>query len=242
MPIHRLVVAVALFLALPARAGDIAKLSLPFAGHDRTYYLSVPDGQAPAPLLLLLHGSGGNGLFMAQLWKDVGARQGIVLVAPNSFNTEEGWDLRKDGPDFIHAMVAAAAAAHPVDLKRLYVFGQSGGAVYSLTLGMLESEYFAAIAFHAGGWRSPAEYRAAALARRKIPISINVGDDDEYFSMKSIRDTDAVLDKAGFPVALNVLEGRKHSILDVPAGFNDGVWAFLSSHTLDGPPSFTEYH
>jgi poly(3-hydroxybutyrate) depolymerase len=239
----RLFLAFALLLAaLPARAGDIAKLSLAFAGRDRTYYLAAPDGQVPAPLLLLLHGSGGNGLFMAQLWKDVAARAGIVLVAPDSLDTEKGWDLRTDGPDYIHAVIAAAQAAHPVDPRRLYVFGQSGGAVYSLTLAMLESEYFAAVAFHAGGWRSAAEYRATAYARRRIPIAINVGDKDEYFPLKSVRDTDAVLEKAGFPVTLNVLEGRRHTIADVPADFNEGVWAFLSAHTLADAPRYTEYH
>lgn len=236
------IVLAVLLAAIPARAGGIVQASLSFQGQERTYFLDAPDAKAPAPLLLLLHGSGGNGLFMAQLWKDLGEREGVVLLAPNSRDTAKGWDLRNDGPAYIHDLIAAVAAAHPVDMRRLYVFGQSGGAVYALTLGMLESEYFAAIAFHAGGWRRPAEYRAAAYARRRIPVSIDVGDRDEYFSLASVRHTEAVLREAGFPVELNILEGRRHSLLDVPAGFNEGVWRFLGSHALEGAPRYAEYH
>jgi poly(3-hydroxybutyrate) depolymerase len=228
-------------LPAPASAGEIVRAGLTYGGHERTYYLDAPAGQAPAPLLVLLHGSGGNGQFMAGLWKDLAEREGVVLLAPDSLDTGKGWDLRDDGPDYIHALVTAVAVDHPIDFRRLYVFGQSGGAVYSLTLGMLESEYFAAIAFHGGGWRQPAEYRVAAYATRKIPISIHVGDRDEYFSLKSVRHTAAVLQDAGFPVEIDILDGRKHSILDVPPGFNDKVWAFLKSHALDGPARYAEY-
>ncbi len=81
---------------------------------------------------------------------------------------------------------------------------------------MLESEYFAAAAFHAGGWRRAAEYRAAAYDTRKIPISMWVGDRDEYFSLPSVRTTQRVLVEAGFPAELNILDGRRHSYLTCP--------------------------
>jgi poly(3-hydroxybutyrate) depolymerase len=239
------VTAILLFLALigPAAAGTISKNTVMFAGRERTYYLDVPDrGQSgPAPLVVLLHGSGGNGLFMAQRWQETAEREGIALLAPDSFHPDAGWDLHDDGPDYIHALIATVAATHPVDFKRLYVFGQSGGAVYTLTLAMLESEYFAAAAFHAGGWRRPAEYRVAGFATRKIPISMWVGDQDEYFSMPSVHTTEHVLVEAGFPAELNVLPGRRHSYKDVPADFHDRVWKFLNSHALDGPPRYAEY-
>ena len=239
------VAAILLFLALigPAAAGTISRDTATFAGRERTYYLDVPDRaqSGPAPLIVLLHGSGGNGLFMAQRWQETAEREGIVLLAPDSLHPDAGWDLHDDGPDYIHAVIATVAAAHPVDFKRLYVFGQSGGAVYTLTLAMLESEYFAAAAFHAGGWRRPAEYRVATFATRKIPISMWVGDQDEYFSMPSVRTTEHVLVEAGFPAELNVLPGRRHSYQDVPADFHDRVWKFLSSHALDGPAKYAEY-
>ncbi len=72
--------AILLFLALagPAAADEIARSTIAFEGRERTYYLDVPDRaqSGPVPLVVLLHGSGGNGLFMAQQWKDIAAREG----------------------------------------------------------------------------------------------------------------------------------------------------------------------
>jgi poly(3-hydroxybutyrate) depolymerase len=231
-----------LTFVVPAGAETIVKGSLSYAGHDRTYYLQLPDEvTAPAPLVVLLHGSGGNGLFMAEQWHDEAAAQGIILLAPDSLHQDAGWDLHEDGPGYIHALIAAVAAAHRIDFRRLYVFGQSGGAVYTLTLAMLESEYFAAAAFHAGGWRRPAEYKVIDFATRKIPIAMWVGDQDEYFSTASVHATQHVLTGAGFPAELHLLDGRRHSYKDVPGDFHDRVWAFLSSHVLDGAPRYVEY-
>ena len=232
---------VLVLLATPA-FGGIVKQSFTFQGQSRTYYLDVPDSaKGPAPLLVLLHGSGGNGAFIAELWKDPAEREGVILLAPDSARTDKGWDLHTDGPDYIHDAIAEVAATHPVDYRRLYVFGQSGGAVYALTLAMLESEYFAAIAFHAGGWRRPAEYAALNFAQRKIPIAFAVGDLDEYFPLASVKNTERLLTEAGFPAELTVLPGRHHSLKDVPDGYLDTVWNFLKGHALSDVPRYAEY-
>ena len=233
--------ALLLFMTLAARAETIVKGAIAYGGHERTFYLQAPGDTAPAPLVVLLHGSGGNGLFMAQQWHQEAETRRIILLAPDSLHPEDGWDLHADGPGYIHALVATIAASHPVDFKRLYVFGQSGGAVYTLTLAMLESEYFAAAAFHAGGWRRPAEYKAMDAATRKIPIAMWVGDQDEYFSGAAVRNTQHVLSEAGFPAEIHLLDGRRHSYLDVPPDFHDQVWTFLSAHALDGAPRYAAY-
>ena len=242
MDFKGLVLALAILVPAWGAAAEPAKLSLPFAGHDRTYYLFVPDGGDGAlPMVVLLHGSGGNGLFMVQRWQDIAAREHILLLAPDSLHQDIGWDLANDGPDYIHEAIQAAATTHPVDFPRLYVFGQSGGAVYALNLAMLESEYFAAAAFHAGGWRKPAEYRYADYAKRKIPVSMFVGDKDEYFSVDSEQTTLRILTQHGIPAELHLLSGRVHSYLDVPADFHDTVWSFLKENALSEPPKFVSY-
>jgi dienelactone hydrolase len=240
---RNIVLAAFLVLAVPAAAADrITKEALSFDGSARTYYLDIPDtAVAGAPLLVLLHGSGGDGAFMLERWKDTAAREGIVLLAPDSLHTDVGWELRDDGPDYIHALIQAVEVRHAIDPHRLYAFGQSGGAVYALTLAMLESEYFAAVAFHAGGWRKPAEYHFTDYAKRRIPIGIYVGDKDEYFPAASVRATEAILTQRGFPATLNLLEGRKHSYMDVPDGFNDTVWRFLSANALSDLPKYAPY-
>lgn len=231
-----------MLLAVPAQAAVPAKQTLSFEGQGRAYYLYVPDGATgPLPMVVLLHGSGGNGLFMLQRWQDIAAREHIVLLAPDSLHTNVGWDLHNDGPDYIHAAIQAVAAGHPIDFHRLYLFGQSGGAVYALNLAMLESEYFAAAAYHAGGWRKPAEYHFADYAKRKIPIAAFVGDKDEYFSLDSIKETKRILTQRGFPAELHLLHGRVHAYTDVPADFHDTVWNFLKANTLIDLPKYAPY-
>ena len=227
---------------IPAAADGFWKGTVSFDGRERSFYLDIPSSaEGPAPLIVLLHGSGGEGLFMIQRWKEEARREGIVLVAPNSLRPEKGWTLRDDGPDFIRETVMAAAGRHAIDFRRLYVFGQSGGAVYALTLAMLESRYFAAVAFHAGGWRAQAEQRVMQYAERRIPIALYVGDQDEYFPLASVKNTERVLKSAGFPAALTLLAGRRHSYLDVPEDFHDTVWSFLKANALSGLPVFVPY-
>lgn len=85
-------------------------------------------------------------------WTGPARREKLLLVAPDSVD-QVGWQIRRDGPQFICAVIAEVARQRPVDKRRLYLFGISGGAVYSLTLAMLGSDFFAAVAIFAGAWR-----------------------------------------------------------------------------------------
>jgi poly(3-hydroxybutyrate) depolymerase len=227
---------------VPAQAAVPVRQTLSFDGQDRTYYLYVPDGgQGLLPMVVLLHGSGGNGAFMISRWQDIAAREHIFLLAPDSLHTDIGWDIRNDGPDYIHAAIQTVAAGHPIDFHRLYLFGQSGGAVYALNLAMLESEYFAAAAYHAGGWRKPAEYHFTDYAKRKIPVAAYVGDKDEYFSLSSVQETERILTQRSFPAELHLLPGRVHAYTDVPADFHDTVWSFLKANVMTDLPKYAPY-
>jgi poly(3-hydroxybutyrate) depolymerase len=242
MVLARLALLLLMFLAGPAQAAVATKQTLSFEGQDRTFYLYVPDGgQGAMPMVVLLHGSGGTGAFMISRWQDIAAREHIVLLAPDSLHPDIGWNLRNDGPDYIHAAILAAAAGHPIDFHRLYLFGQSGGAVYALNLAMLESEYFAAAAYHAGGWRKPAEYHFADYAKRKIPVASYAGDKDEYFSVQSEQQTQHILTQHGIPAELHFLPGGLHAYSDVPKDFHDTVWTFLKANVMADLPKYTPY-
>src|SRR5689334_13048960 len=94
----------------PGLAGEaLSRESLILGGVQRTYYLYVPGiPSEPAPAIVLLHGTGGNGLFMVRRWQDVAARRGILLIAPESLHSNSGWVLGSDGPNFIRAVILAA--------------------------------------------------------------------------------------------------------------------------------------
>jgi poly(3-hydroxybutyrate) depolymerase len=164
------------------------KLTLNFEGRARPYYVFVPkDLGKSAPMLLLLYGSGHNGMSLIDPFKGLVAKEGIIQVAPDASESSQ-WNQAADGPDFIHAVVEEAKSKYPVDPRRVYLFGHSAGAVYALYLSVIQSEDFAATAIHAGSLL-PGDFRIIDVAARKIPIAIWVGTNDPYFSLASVHAT-----------------------------------------------------
>ncbi len=233
----RALLAVLLSLSIcSARANatdNASKISFEFAGLKRSYSLLVPLSAAAsgASLLVLLHGSYGNGAAILSLWTTMAEQEGIVLAGPDA-REREAWQLRADGPQFMRALIDDVASKHPIDRRRIYLFGNSGGAVYSLTLSMLESQLFAATAVHAGAWRAPNEFRAVPHAQRKIPIAFFIGDKDEYFPLFTVRKTQGALERAGHPVRVTVMPGHSHAYAQVAAEVNRNAWEFMKANQL----------
>ena len=212
-------------------------------GHQRYYCLIVPTSlsdQVPAPILLLLHGSYSSPLDMIPAWTNLAEREGLILAAPKSL-AEYGWRIHEDGPELMRDVIDDVASKHPVDRRRLYVFGHSAGAVHALTLGLLESQYFAAVALHAGAWTDRSSFKVVPLARRKIPLWIVIGDRDEQFPMPAVRATEAALRDGGLSVTLTIMKGHDHSYRDVAPQVNEEAWTFLRAVELDQPPMFQPY-
>src|SRR5271169_2836582 len=85
-------VLVVVTLSLAETATKSQKQTLTFGPESRTYYVFAPSGlSGPAPLLLLLHGSGQDGKSLIDVWEELARREGIILVAPDSRDPAE-WD------------------------------------------------------------------------------------------------------------------------------------------------------
>ena len=79
------------------------------------------------------------------------------------------------------------------------------------------------------------------LAKRKIPISIQVGDSDEFFPLKDrARDARCVERLQGFPVELIEITNHDHWYYDQASKFNQTAWEFLKKYELDDEPSVSE--
>jgi len=216
------------------------KQAITSMGAERTYYTFVPEKiTAPAPLLLLLHGSGRDGMSQINEWKDLAEKEGIVLVAPDSANARE-WSMNTDGPEFLHDVVEAVRAKHSVDGTRLYIFGHSAGAVFALYMGVMESRYFAACGVHAGAMGEDF-YPTLDVAKRKIPISIWVGTEDPYFKLPLVKATQAELNKHGFEAKAVEIKGHDHNYYAVSKELNPQIWDFFRSNKLDGEASWQVY-
>jgi dipeptidyl aminopeptidase/acylaminoacyl peptidase len=191
-------------------------------------------------VLLLLHGSYSQPLDVLPEWLDVAQREGVILAAPKSF--DYGWRIRDDPPALMRDIVDDVAKRQFVDRRRLYLFGHSAGAIHALMLGLLESQYFAAVAVHAGAWKERGYFKVIAAARRKIPLWLTIGDHDEYFSLQEATATQAALREAGFPMTFTVIKGHDHSYSAVAPVVNRTAWEFLQPIQLTGPPLFELYN
>jgi poly(3-hydroxybutyrate) depolymerase len=232
-------------LSLPASVAaeaKVQKLTLEFGGATRTYYLFVPDKPAggSTPLLLLLHGSGRNGKTLIDPWLSLAKSEGIVLVAPDSSNPA-AWRIPEEGPDFFHNLVEFVRITHDVvDPRRMYVFGHSAGAKHGLIMGLLESEYFAAVGVHAG--LVPSEMgQMIDRAPRKIPMAIWTGTDDAIIPVAAVRQTRDVLNAHGFNLQLTEIKGHTHDYYTPSGGINKQIWAFLKDHKLAAEPKYQQY-
>src|SRR6516225_9800486 len=164
------------------------KLGLGSGRDAHTYYLFVPETAmpGPAPLLLLLHGSGRNGMSLVDPWLPLARSEGIVLVAPDA-SDPQAWRMTEEGPDFFHDLIESVTDAHKnIDRRRLYVFGHSAGAIQGIDLGVLEPDYFAAVAVHAGVL-SPDFESLLDRPARKIPLAIWIGTKDQFFPLDAVR-------------------------------------------------------
>jgi poly(3-hydroxybutyrate) depolymerase len=231
-----------LAFAVPAAAADkVTRETITSGGKTRDYFLYVPENLKPdidAPLLVLLHGSGRDGRTVVDPWTKLAREEGIILVGPNS-SDRAVWDMRKDSPYLIADLVDAVRSNHKVDLKRIYLFGHSAGAIHSLMLGLLESEYFAAVAVHAGVL--PASSNVIAMAERKIPFGIWIGTNDSFFPLTAVEATRATLEQNGFSVLFRPMKNHTHNYYQRSDDVNKEAWAFLREHRLAQNPKFKEY-
>ncbi len=232
-----------LAFAIPAFSQKVRKETFESQGKKRTYYLLVPDSATaahPAPMVLLLHGSGRNGLSLMDKWKDLGVKEGIILVAPDAFKSE-GWYTPQDGPDSLHDLISELKTKYAIDSRRMYLFGHSAGASFALYMALFESEYFAAAAIHAGALR-PGDGPTIAAAARKIPIHIAVGTVDPFFPLAAVRATRDALAQNGFPIQLVEMKGHDHWYYDLAPQINAEAWGFLKQQKLAEEPRYTQYN
>jgi len=242
---HLLSTITLLFISSGVIAADlqITKEKMESDGKQRAYYLYVPEAvksSKSVPLVVLLHGSGRNGLSLVEKWKDLASKENFIIVGPDSSGA--GWRAPEDGPEFIHDLTEMLIKKFNADPKQVYLFGHSAGAVFALDLAMWESEYFAAVAVHAGSWRSKEEFTYIDLAKRKTPLKIIVGDRDSFFSMDSVRKTEKALNAKQFPIEVMVMSGHDHWYYDLASEINNNAWEFLKKNTLPGEPRHVAYN
>jgi predicted esterase len=157
-----------------------------------------------------------------------------VVVAPDAADARQ-WQPPQDGPTLLRDVVEEMKPSH-IDLRRIYLFGYSAGAVFALYMAPLEPRYFAAAAAHAGAYRGESELGFLESAPRKVPLFLSVGTEDRLFPRAVVLETVDRLRGAGYPVTTSFVPGG-HSY-GSSREINERAWRFLEQHRLPADAVF----
>lgn len=179
-----LVVLAALTACTPTATADdgrAAEIGPPLSmitvgGLERSYLVQVPPEPSGAmPLLIMLHGAGGDGERAERVtgFTDAAMANEFIVAYPNGTQAnfvdgELSWNAgaccgiaRTDNIDdvsFVLAMIAELQAKYTIDASRIYLAGYSNGGMLSYRLACEHSELFAAVAVISGAHNySPCE-------------------------------------------------------------------------------------
>jgi predicted esterase/tetratricopeptide (TPR) repeat protein len=201
----------------------------------RTYSVYAPPSAAARPLVILLHGWGGDGRQMVARWSSLASREGFIAAAPDATDPRE-WQPPQDGPTLFRDLVEALKPQR-IDMRRIYLFGYSAGGVFALHVGPLEPAYFAAVAVHAAAFGGEADLGFLDTASRKIPVLVSAGTKDKLFPPSHVEATVRRLERAGFPVETAMVGGGEHAYQPSDE-INERAWTFLRRHALPADPAF----
>ena len=158
----------------PAPPAGLHPLGLA-TGRDGLLY--VPPGLRPdrsAPLVVSLHGAGGNAQQAVDLLRPLADEHGLVVLAPES--RASTWDalLGHYGPDVAHLdrSLAHTFERLHVDPGRLAIAGFSDGASYALCLGLANGDLFGDVLAFSPGFSAPPLRRGSP----RVFVSHGTGD------------------------------------------------------------------
>jgi predicted esterase len=158
----------------------------------------------PAPLVLMLHGAGGNAHGGLAPFLHLADAHGLILLATPS--REKSWDILygEYGPDitFIDLSLAQTFSRVAVDPARIAVEGFSDGASYALSIGITNGDLFNHIIAFSPGFMAPA-------SQHGIPhIFISHGEFDNILSIdRCSRKIVPQLQRAGYDVVYHEFDG-----------------------------------
>ena len=150
-------------LARPRRAKgpDLVGMQPLGLDGDRDGLLYVPPGYQsnhPAPLVLTLHGAGGNARHALAPLLPLADANGLILLATDS--RLDTWDVLYGGygPDvaFIDRALTLTFDRYKVDPARIAAEGFSDGASYALSIGLTNGDLFTHVMAFSPGFMAPA--------------------------------------------------------------------------------------
>jgi polyhydroxybutyrate depolymerase len=173
-----------------AEAGTLALAqgSLVSGGLTRTYSYFLPEQHEgeKLPLVVALHGRGGDGKGQdtLSLITPLAAKERFLVVFPDGYS--RSWhDAREQGPAaeanvddvaFLSSLIDDFVATRGADPARVYVMGMSNGGFMTLTLACRLADKIAAVASVTGAVAE--NLKDTCTPARPIPVAMFMGDED----------------------------------------------------------------
>ncbi|MCZ7581936.1 MAG: dienelactone hydrolase family protein [Deltaproteobacteria bacterium] len=174
------------------------------------YAVHVPaNGSGPAPLLLALHGAGGDAQSVARLWGWEKTLSDVIVVAPQAPNRSgtSTWRAGKD-EDALLAILDEVRAKYDVDDSRTAIAGYSSGAGMAFRMAVRHPDRFRACVAIGGG---------RIHGERNIPTSVSffllAGERDRGFGPKKAERLAETLRASGVTAEAMTVRGADHITL-----------------------------
>jgi phospholipase/carboxylesterase len=191
-----------LLVEVPAAAKSIAVVR-PITAKSSAY--RPADLTHPAPLIVLLHGAGGDARLFLDAFKRDADRRGVVLLSVQS--SGRTWARRKPSDkeaDVVNIETAmrVLSSKTPVDRNRVTVMGFSDGASYALSIGMAYPKLFRTIVAFSPGYAF-----APTMLDTSQRIFIAHSRRDRVLPADNTRQMVEALERAGFAPELHWFNG-----------------------------------
>lgn len=177
----------------------------------REYRMHTPasyDGSRPFPLVIALHGAGGNADHMIELWKKlaedkgilIAAVQGTVKVRQDSYR----WDDRSEG--VVLAILREVQEKYKVDAARVVLCGFSQGAYLSWITALRSPDQFRGVVCFGGLYPAAQEVSYPEALKHGLRVYLVHGAQDAD-SLPAARTAAQQLKTLGVPCQLHQHEG-----------------------------------
>ncbi|HKV08427.1 MAG TPA: alpha/beta fold hydrolase [Thermoanaerobaculia bacterium] len=215
----------ALVFAAPAAAAEWVRVEIPATGS--WFWRYVPDAldhSHPAPLVVFLHGAGGNTDYYKGYVAAAAETAGTVVAIPKSSGV--GWGTATDKRT-IEETLRIVGEGIAIDPRRTAVAGHSAGGAYAYLLAYADSTWSAVFIL------SSPFYAVSSVAdpAYKAPIRMYYGTKDPNYTTARSR-LQAQWDRLGIPWEEDVQQNFGHNTWPL-SSMKEG-FRFLVSHSRPG--------
>jgi phospholipase/carboxylesterase len=166
---------------------------------------------APAPLVVALHGGSGNGRDFLWTWLRDARSRGCILLAPTA--SGRTWSLAEPATDAAHieAAIATIAARRAIDPARRLLTGMSDGGTFAYTWGLGAGCPFTHLAPVGAAFNRFVMGFADPARVTGLPVRIVHGANDWMFPIETAEAGAQALAQAGAAVTLQRIEDLAHT-------------------------------